>query len=140
MIRITDEIIDPGAVLDSVGSDADGAKILFLGTVRDHNDGRAVEGLRYEAYPAMAEAVLKEIVQEAIARYETDQVAVVHRTGTLGLGEVAVAVAVASHHRAEAFDAARYVMEELKQRLPVWKEEQYVDGQVGWVKGEVPQP
>jgi len=140
MIRITDRAIDPNEVLGSVGSHEDGAKILFLGTVRDHNDGRGVEGLRYEAYPAMAESVLEEIVGEAVGRFQTDQIAVVHRTGELGLGEIAVAVVVASHHRAESFDAARYVMEELKRRLPVWKEEKYIDGDVDWVEGQVPQP
>ena len=140
MIRITDQVIDPHQVLGSVGSRRDGAKILFLGTVRDHNEGRDVHGLRYEAYPAMAETVLAEIVGEAVERFGTEAISVVHRTGALDLGDIAVAVVVASPHRAESFDAARYVMEELKRRLPVWKEEKYSDGDVGWVKGEVPQP
>ncbi len=138
MIRITDEAIDPAEVLRSVGSVEDGAQILFLGSVRDHNEGRAVQGLRYEAYPAMAEAVLSEIAAEAVERFSTDRISVVHRTGTLTLGDIAVAVAVSSHHRAESFDAARYIMEELKTRLPVWKEEHYVDGSAGWVAGQVP--
>lgn len=137
MIRITHETIDPTDVLNRVGSRADGARILFLGTVRDHNLGRSVEGLRYEAYDEMALAVLQEIVCEAAAKFGSDQIAVVHRTGQLAIGDIAVAVAVASPHRAECFDAARFVMEELKIRLPVWKEEAYADGSAAWVSGKV---
>lgn len=140
MIRITDRAIDPSAVLEQVGALSDGAQILFLGTVRNHNEGRSVDGLRYEAYPEMAISVLEEIVAEARERFGGPRVAVVHRIGTLDIGDVAVAVAVSAPHRGEAFDAARYVMEELKQRLPVWKEERYVGGEREWVAGKEPQP
>lgn len=130
--------IDPAVVLARVGALEDGATLLFLGVVRDHADGRAVSGMRYEAYAEMAEAVLAEIAREAAERLGTDRVAVVHRYGELEIGEVSVAIAVSSPHRAEAYEASRYVIEAIKQRLPVWKKEHYVDGAEAWVEGTVP--
>ncbi len=121
-----------------VGSERDGAVLLFLGTVRNHNQGRAVQQLHYEAYPEMAHAELARIVDEAVARFGTDRIAAVHRTGTLDIGDVSVAVAVSSPHRAAAFEAARWVMEELKARLPIWKREGYVQGGEEWVAGQEP--
>jgi molybdopterin synthase catalytic subunit len=132
------EPIDPAAVLARVGSREDGATLLFLGVVRDHADGRAVSGMRYDAYAEMAEPVLEEIAREAAERLGTDRLAVVHRYGELDVGEVSVAIAASSPHRAEAFDASRYVIEEIKKRLPVWKKEHYVDGSAAWVEGTVP--
>lgn len=132
------EVIDPSDVLARVGSDEDGAVLLFLGVVRDHADGRPVSGMRYDAYVEMARPVLEEIAGEAAERLGTDRVAVVHRVGELGIGEVSVAIAVSSPHRAEAYDASRYVIEEIKKRLPVWKKEHYVDGSAEWVEGTVP--
>ena len=133
--EVVHNAIDPARVLAMVGGPADGAVLLFLGTVRDHADGRAVDGLRYEAYQEMAEDVLAEIAREAAERLGTHRIAVVHRVGELSIGDVSVAIAVSSPHRAEAFQASRYVIEEIKKRLPVWKREQYVDGEAGWVPG-----
>lgn len=135
---IVAEPILPERVLARVGDDADGAAVLFLGTVRDHADGRPVTGMRYDAYEEMAEQVLRAIAVEAAERLGTERLAVVHRTGELAIGEVSVAIAASSPHRAEAFDAARYVIEEIKKRLPVWKKERYADGAVSWVAGTVP--
>lgn len=135
---ITDAPIDTAAVLAAVGDDCDGAVLLFLGNVRNHNEGREVVGIRYDAYRAMAERVLAEIAREAAARLGTDRLAVVHRIGELGIGETSVAIAVSSPHRAEAFDAARYTIEEIKRRLPVWKEELYPAGEARWLDGEFP--
>ena len=132
------DVIDPAEVLARVGDDRDGAAILFLGVVRDHADGRPVEGMRYDAYVEMAGPVLTEIAREAAERLGSDRIAVVHRTGELAIGEVSVAIAVSSPHRAEAFDASRYVIEEIKKRLPVWKKEHYRDGAAEWVDGTVP--
>ena len=132
------EVIDPAEVLARVGDDRDGASILFLGVVRDHADGRPVRGMRYDSYVEMAQGVLAEIAGEAAERAGTDRLAVVHRTGELGIGEVSVAIAVSSPHRAEAYDASRYVIEEIKKRLPVWKKEHYADGAAEWVEGTVP--
>ena len=136
--RITEDPIDPSALLAGVGGDRDGAALLFVGVVRNHADGRSVTGMRYDAYVEMAEPVLAEIVAEAAERAGSDQVAAVHRVGELEVGEVSVAIAAASPHRAEAFDAARYVIEEIKKRLPVWKREHYVEGDSSWVEGTRP--
>ncbi|HSJ25758.1 MAG TPA: molybdenum cofactor biosynthesis protein MoaE [Longimicrobiales bacterium] len=135
---ITDEPIDVSDVLSSVGSDADGAALLFLGTVREQNEGRPVQGMRYDAYAGMAASVLSEIAGEAGERAGTDRISVVHRTGELQIGDVSVAIAVSSPHRAEAFDAARYVIEQIKLRLPVWKHEHYTDGSAEWLDGATP--
>jgi len=136
--RVASDVIDPAEVLARVGSDQDGATLLFLGVVRDHADDRPVSGMRYDAYQEMAEEVLRTITEEAAERLGTDRVAVVHRFGELDIGDVSVAIAVSSRHRVEAYDVSRYVIEELKERLPVWKKEHYVDGDSQWVEGTVP--
>lgn len=135
---ITTEPLDPTAILDMVGAEEDGAVLLFLGIVRDHNDGRRVSGMRYDAYVPMAEKVLGEIAAEAAARLGTDRIVVAHRIGELQIGEASVAIAVSSPHRAEAYEASRYVIEEIKKRLPVWKEEHYIEGDARWLDGQVP--
>jgi molybdopterin synthase catalytic subunit len=132
------EVIDPTSVLGRVGSDTDGAALLFVGVVRNHADGRSVSGMRYDAYVEMAQRVLEEITNEAADRLGTDRLAVEHRMGELDIGDVSVAIAVSSPHRAEAFEASRYVIEEIKKRLPVWKKEHYADGSADWVAGTVP--
>jgi molybdopterin synthase catalytic subunit len=138
VIDVTTEPIEPDDVLGAVGGSEDGAALLFIGTVRDHNDGKAVEGLEYQAYPEMAVKELRVIVQEARSRFGVERVAVVHRIGRLDVGDIAVAVACSSPHRAETFDTGRYVMEEIKKRLPIWKKEGYLDGHADWVKGTQP--
>jgi len=135
---VTTDPIDPTSVLERVGSPEDGATVLFLGIVRNHADGRSVTGMRYDAYIEMAEPVLAEIAHEAAARLGTERLAVIHRVGALDIGEVSVAIAVSSPHRAESFDASRYVIEEIKKRLPVWKQEHYTDEPARWVDGTVP--
>ena len=135
---MTRDAIDPQSVLARVGADEDGAVILFLGVVRDHNDGRPVSGMTYEAYDEMAGSVLEAIAEEAAERLGTDRVAVVHRAGELAIGDVSVAIAASSPHRAESFDAARYVIEEIKKRLPVWKKEHYAEAESRWLDGVTP--
>lgn len=125
--------LDPAALVAEVERTSNGATVLFVGTVRDVNDGRAVTGLEYSAYAAMAEAEMARIAAEAVARYATEDIVVEHRVGVLALGEASVAIAVAHPHRGAAFDAARYVIEELKRRVPVWKLEHYADGTREWV-------
>lgn len=125
--------IDVAKLLERVSSNANGATVLFLGTVRDVNDGRDVTGIEYSAYRSMAERELASIVEEAAARAQTADIAVEHRLGELSVGECSVAVAAAHPHRELAFDAARYVIEELKRRVPIWKREHYVDGTREWV-------
>ena len=135
---IVREPIDPAHVLTLIGADEDGASLLFLGVVRDHNDGRSVGGVRYDTYEEMAAEVLSEIVSEAARSAGTDRVAAIHRVGELKVGEVSVAIAVSSPHRAEAYEASRYIIEEIKKRLPVWKKERYSDGSEEWVEGRTP--
>jgi molybdopterin synthase catalytic subunit len=135
---VVHEVIDHAEILARVGAREDGAALLFLGMVRDHADGRPVTGMSYESYEEMAAPVLREIATEAAQRIGSDRVAVVHRVGDLDIGEVSVAIAVSSPHRAEAYDASRYVIEEIKKRLPVWKKEHYADGAQEWVAGTVP--
>jgi molybdopterin synthase catalytic subunit len=94
--------------------------------------------MTYEAYEGMATPVLTEIAREAAAILGTDRVAVVHRVGELGIGDVSVAIAVSSPHRAQSYEASRYVIEEIKKRLPVWKREHYTDGRSEWVEGVRP--
>src|SRR5215218_5731302 len=132
---ITHEPIDAARLLGSSLSDDDGAALLFWGVVRNHNDGRAVSPAEYTAYAEMAERTMRRIAEEAIARFGVGDVRVVHRVGKLAVGEASVAIAVASPHRAEAYEASRYVIEELKRRVPVWKREGYVDGESEWVPG-----
>jgi molybdopterin synthase catalytic subunit len=135
---IVREPIDPAQVLSLIGADQDGATLLFLGVVRDHNDGRSVGGVRYESYEEMATQVLSDIVEEAAGAADTDRIAALHRIGELEVGEVSVAIAVSTPHRAEAYDASRYIIEEIKKRLPVWKKERYGDGAEEWVEGRAP--
>ncbi|HEV3485425.1 MAG TPA: molybdenum cofactor biosynthesis protein MoaE [Vicinamibacterales bacterium] len=125
--------IEPAPLLAEVQRSSNGAAVLFLGTVRDVNDGRAVTGMEYTAYEAMAERELGAIVGEGVARFGTDDIVVEHRLGSLTVGEISVAIVAAHAHRGRAFDAARYVIEELKRRVPIWKREHYVDGTREWV-------
>jgi molybdopterin synthase catalytic subunit len=125
--------IDPGALVLEVGNIAHGAVVLFLGTVRDMNEGREVTGIEYRAYDAMALHEMETITAEACARFETDEIVVEHRTGDLALGEVSVGIAVSHAHRGPAYEASRYVIEQLKRRVPVWKKEEYTDGTREWV-------
>jgi len=136
--RVTRDPIDPAALLRDTVAPSDGAALLFWGVVRDEHDGRPVAHLEYEAYAPMAEAKLREIADEARTRWATGEISVVHRVGRLEVGEASVAIVVASPHRAEAYEASRYVIEELKRRVPVWKREGYVDGETEWVPGFIP--
>ena len=135
---ITSEPIGADSVLPLVESSQHGAALVFLGIVRDHNEGRAVTGVHYEAYAAMAERTLNEILEEAGAKVAPAHIAAVHRTGELAVGDVSIAIAVSTPHRAQAFEACRYVIEEVKQRLAVWKQERYVTGDSGWLGGITP--
>lgn len=130
---IVERPLDAAALLAEVSASANGAAVLFVGTVRDVNDGRAVTGMEYRAYAAMAERELAAILDEAAARFALRDLVCEHRVGTLSLGEASVVVAAAHPHRAAAFDAARHVIEELKRRVPIWKLEHYVDGGREWV-------
>jgi molybdopterin synthase catalytic subunit len=132
--RLQADAIRPEALLSAIGSPADGAVALFLGTVRDTNRGRLVEHLEYEAYEAMAEAEIERIVRDARGRFAVSGVEVVHRLGRLEIGEIAVAVAVAAPHRDAAFEACRFVIDAVKHSVPIWKKEVWDGGEV-WIEG-----
>jgi molybdopterin synthase catalytic subunit len=131
-VRVTTQPIDFAPLVESVRSSKSGAVVLFLGTVRDLSDGKSVAWLDYEAYPGMAERELARIVAEANARWRLHDARVLHRFGRLELGDVAVAVVTAGSHRSEAFDAARWIMDEIKKTVPIWKREQWSDGSSTW--------
>jgi len=130
---IADHVIDPAALTAEVAHDRNGATVLFLGTVRETNDGRSVTGIEYSAYRSMAERELAAIVAEASREFGTSDIVVEHRVGTLDIGEVSVAIAVAHPHRGAAYDASRYVIEHIKRRVPIWNREHYSDGTREWV-------
>ena len=131
--RLVRRPISADALLGAVSGHEHGAVVLFLGTVREQNEGRPVRGIDYSAYEPMAERELAAIAGEAEDRHGVGAIVVEHRLGTLGLGEVSVGVAAAHPRRAPALDALRYVIEELKRRVPIWKREHYADGTRQWV-------
>lgn len=119
-----------------------GAIASFLGTVRSENDGRAVTGIDYSAYEAMAEKEMNRIASEAGGKFSTDSIVVEHRLGFLAVGEASIAIVVSHERRSPALDAVRYIIEQLKTRVPIWKCEHYVDGSRDWVHAGtgVPRP
>ena len=125
--------IDPATVIAAVQASDVGAVSLFIGTVRDVNDGRAVSGIEYSAYVSMAEEEMLQILAEAEDRYAVTATVVEHRIGPLALGDISIAIAVAHARRAPALDATRFVIDEIKTRVPIWKLEHYVDGAREWV-------
>ena len=112
-----------------------GAVNVFLGTTRDHHDGRRVVRLEYEAYPEMAHAALEAIERATLERYAVVACRIVHRLGEVPVTEASVAVVVSSAHRAAAFDASRWAMDELKRTVPIWKKEFFAEGGAEWVEG-----
>lgn len=137
--------IDVAAITAEVADPSCGAVSVFLGTVRNVNGGRPVTGIEYKAYEAMAVREMTEILSRARDRFGTDHFIVEHRLGLLGLGEVSIAIVAAHPNRKPVMDATRYVIEEMKKTVPIWKLEHYTDGSREWVDptrggGDVPQP
>ena len=128
--------LDPAALAATLAEPAAGGYVSFEGWVRNENEGREVRRLDYEAFEELALKEGARIVEEAIERFGVRGARCVHRIGELGLGELAVWVGVASGHRAEAFEACRYIIDEVKHRVPIWKKEHYLDGDSGWVNCE----
>jgi molybdopterin synthase catalytic subunit len=131
MSYLTRDPLDPAPLLAAVASPERGGTTLFLGTVRD--DGGAVTGIEYSAYEAMADAEFQRILDDAGRRWPDARLAVRHRLGLVPAGAASIAIAAAAPHRAEAFAACRFVIEEVKRRLPVWKRERHRDGTAVWV-------
>ena len=135
-IWITEDEIDADQVVRSVGSDRDGAVVVFHGITRDHNEGRRVLWLEYEAYSPMAENVMLQIIEEMQDRWEIGEAAVCHRTGRVDIGQTSMVLAVSAAHRRPAFESALYFIDRLKEIVPIWKKEYFEGGEV-WI-GETP--
>jgi molybdopterin synthase catalytic subunit len=133
VFEVLDKPIDEKSMRTALNNPSAGAVVTFEGCVRDHNEGRQVQSLEYEVYVEMAEKEGVRILEEARERFGVLDLRAAHRMGPLEIGDIAVWVGVASAHRAEAFDACRYVIDALKHRLPIWKKEQYTDGSSEWV-------
>ncbi|HUJ13459.1 MAG TPA: molybdenum cofactor biosynthesis protein MoaE [Thermoanaerobaculia bacterium] len=133
---LTDHPIDSRKLAESIMRASDGACVVFEGVVRDHHEGKRVESIFYDAYRPMAEKEIGKIVDDIYSRLPQVAVAVVHRLGLLKVGEASIAIACASPHRGEAFDACRYVIDRFKQTVPIWKKERGPGGEewVGWQK------
>jgi len=136
MFSISEDPIDVEGLLANVKDDSAGATILFLGTVRNHNEGYDVSAIYYEVYMRMAEDAMAKIEAEAIKRWNLKKFTAMHRIGNLKIGEVSVAIAVSSEHRAEAFEAARYAIDQIKSEVPIWKKELINNGkEARWAQG-----
>jgi molybdopterin synthase catalytic subunit len=133
MVSLTRDSIDLSLVVEQVRQGSCGAVVTFLGTVRDLTGDTVTTSLEYEAYPGMAEKKMREIEADVRGRWRLGEVAMVHRLGKLGVGEIAVAVAVSAPHRPEAFDACRHVIDRLKELVPIWKKETTASGTSEWV-------
>lgn len=138
--RVTSSPIDLDDLLRRARSDTDGAIVVFCGVVRNHDAGRAVVGLSYEAYEDMAQGKLQEICEGVASQFDVGTIAVAHRVGQLDIGEASVAIVVAAPHRDAAYKASREVIERLKVEVPIWKREHYADGGADWLKGAEPRP
>ncbi len=131
-VLITGDPLDSEAVSAHVRADSDGAIVIFEGVTRNHNDGRGVEFLEYEAYRPMADNKIREIIGEMRDRFEIDLVAIAHRTGRVDIGEKSMVVAVSAAHRRPAFEAALYFVDRLKEVVPIWKKEHFDGGEI-WI-------
>lgn len=133
MIRLTDHTIDVAAVLDGVRCPEAGAVVLFLGTVRGTTGAQKISSLQYESYPEMAEKKLEDLEAEARGRWPLERCTIVHRLGHLPVGQTSVAIAVSAAHRQTAFEAGGWLIDRIKEVVPIWKKENYVDGTSDWV-------
>ena len=135
MIEVTKETFSVDEVLDRLRSGSMGAMVTFVGVVRDHSEGRAVERIEIQVYEEMARRQLGEIREEAMARFGVEEVAIIHRYGSLVVSDNIMMIAVGGGHRPETFDACRWVLEEIKKKVPIWKKEITPEGDF-WVEGD----
>ena len=138
MIKITRDPIDIPAVLDGVNSPRAGASVLFLGTTREFTGDRQTESLDYECYDDMAASKMAELEADARSRWSLIGCVIVHRVGRVDIGQASVAIAVSSPHRQQAFEAGKWLIDTLKETVPVWKKENWTDGTSQWVHPGVP--
>ncbi|GAA0719958.1 molybdenum cofactor biosynthesis protein MoaE [Dokdonella soli] len=131
--RLSDTAIDIASERSALDHTAAGAYVSFEGWVRDHNDGRAVQRLDYQAYAPLAEHEGESVLAEVLARFRVREARCIHRVGALAIGDMAVWVGVSADHRDAAFAACRWIIDEVKRRVPIWKNEHYADGESGWL-------
>jgi molybdopterin synthase catalytic subunit len=134
LIKVTADPLEPAEAIASVESPAAGAVNVFLGVVRDNNLGRRVDHLVYDAYPTMAEKVMRVLAEEAVGRFELTGASVLHRTGRLEIGETSLVVAVSCGHRASSYEAGLWLVDQVKKKVPIWKKEVWEDGEE-WIEG-----
>lgn len=139
MYRLSENALDVNELIDFVGDPAAGAITTFIGTTRNNNEGRRIFSLEYEAYPGMAEKEMRLIGEEARTKWSIERIAVLHRIGHVPIGEASVIIAVSAAHRDDAFKACRYMIDELKKRVPIWKKEIYEGGEV-WIGTQSGEP
>ncbi|MGW5094870.1 molybdenum cofactor biosynthesis protein MoaE [Streptomyces nodosus] len=132
LVAVRDTPLSVDEVFRAVGHEAAGGIALFVGTVRNHDGGAAVDALGYTCHPS-AEAELRRVAEKIAANHPVRALAAVHRVGDLGIGDLAVVVAVACAHRGEAFDACRALIDDLKREVPIWKHQKFSDGTEDWV-------
>ena len=135
MVSITSRPIDVPSILDAVQTPHSGGVNCFIGTVRNHAEGKSVKALEYTAYVPMGEKLMAEIEEEMRKKWHLHAIVLVHRIGLLQVGDVAVVTAVSASHRAEAFDACRYAIDRIKEVVPIWKKEFFEEG-TAWVVGQ----
>lgn len=134
--QVVTEVINPAAAFAFLADEAHGAADMFVGTVRNHNQGKEVRGISYDVFDALALNVFRELAAEARKQWGEDlNVYIEHFKGRQGIGGVSVVVGVSSRHRDESFKACRFLIEEIKHRAPIWKQEHYLDGDSEWVQG-----
>ena len=132
--QLTDQNIDPTALRQQLLSLSAGGYCSYEGWVRNHNEGKAVQELHYSGYAQLAPGIAQIILNEAKEKFQIEDAAIVHRTGALSTGDIAVWVGVTAHHRGDTFLACRYIIDNVKHRLPIWKKEVYVDGTHAWIE------
>lgn len=135
-VAVLESPLDAKALRESATDPRAGAVVVFEGCARDHHEGRSVENLAYEAFVPMAVAELEKLRSEAVARFGLVQCLIHHRIGEVPLTEAAVVVVTASAHRQEAFQGAAWIMDRIKERVPIWKRERFTAGGEGWVEGQ----
>ena len=135
-IEVTRDELIQQKLYDFCVTENTGAVDIFVGTVRDHFDGRKVQSIDYHGYSEMAESVLLNIVKKTSEQWPINRIAIQHRLGLLQVKDISVIIAVSSPHRADAFSACRFIIEEIKKDLPVWKKENFLDGQAEWKNGQ----
>jgi molybdopterin synthase catalytic subunit len=133
---LTEDRLDLDALLAETEDPSCGGVVVFSGDIRNHNEGRSVTGITFEAHETLASKAIEALEKEVLARFDVAQCRIQHRTGDIPVGESSVLIVVRAAHRAEAFDGCRHAIDELKERVPIWKREHYADGDSSYLEGK----